>query len=271
MANSSEFIESLREDLNQYLNSKPHLSIRAISKISGVNRYFISKILSSGDCEVKSYDFHQVYLLTQFLSEKKSLRETVDSSNDIVKETLGKFYSSDLESKSSFQRNYEIPDHILYDFDYFMILCLAAIETMTYKIFEKIFPSNKIYKIENLIEEGYLKFDGHKISIGIPGEFFCPPRHILVHHIPEILKQYYSIDGAGMKRCASAFYFQGLNLKSWQKVHDLHSKFMTDVSNIMNDESCRGDFPIFSINALDSFLNVVETDYLINSRKKLKK
>lgn len=267
MEESSEYISELRIELKSYLEKKSNLSIRSFAKISGVNRYFLGKILSEKDYDAKSFDFHQVYLLTQFLYKKKSLRQTYDAGSPAVKDALLNFYCGDLESKSSEKMPYKIPESILYDFDYFAILCFAAIDNMTIEIFEKSFPSTKIHKVDDLIEKGFIEVEDDRIWIPLDGEIFSPPRNIIDHHIPEILKHFFSPENSGKQRCISSLYFQGLNRESWKKVHSLHSDFMRQISDIMNDKSNRGEFPIYSINVLDTFLNGKETNILLSRKE----
>ena len=40
---------SLKEAFLNYRSERPHLSVRSISKLSGVNRYFLNKLLVNED------------------------------------------------------------------------------------------------------------------------------------------------------------------------------------------------------------------------------
>ena len=54
--------ESLRNALELYIKKHPQLSMRAIAKKSGVNRYFLSKLLDTKDPTL-SLDLNQVLIL----------------------------------------------------------------------------------------------------------------------------------------------------------------------------------------------------------------
>lgn len=254
MPDSSDYIQVLRKDLQSYLESRSNLSIRSFSKISGVNRYFLSKLLSNADDEPRSFDFNQVYLLTQFLSDK-NIHDSFESSKYFIKKALISFYGSEPKELTVSDKISEIPDQILYDFDYFVIFCLVSIETMNLALFESAFPSNKLHKVEELIELGYLKIEEDRLSFATSNIIFSPPKSITNLHLPEVIKQYFSSENSDKEKSISSFYFQGLNLESWDKAQTLYLEFMANLSEIFNDPKNQGNHPVFCINVMDSFLN----------------
>ena len=68
--------KSLRSALKNYQAKRPHLSIRAIAKNSGVNRYFLSKLLDDQDLST-AIDLGQTLMLCQYLSGDLPLKAAI--------------------------------------------------------------------------------------------------------------------------------------------------------------------------------------------------
>ena len=86
--NINELQQSLRNSLVEYRERRPHLSLRAIAKHSGVNRYFLNKILDEKDDFETPLDLNQVMLLAKFVSKQDKLNKLKDVSSALHK-TIG--------------------------------------------------------------------------------------------------------------------------------------------------------------------------------------
>ena len=254
MESLDEIVNVLRENLSNYMDGRPGLSIRSLSKLSGCNRYFLGK-LTSKEAKLKGYDLSQVLLLLQFLNEKDSLRSTIESADSPIRDALMTVFGQTARSRSGQQKPHTIPESLLYDFDNFMILSLAAIETMNLKTFEKCSQVKSRYKIEYLLDSGYIEIVGNRLKLSGQGETFQPPLHIIELHLPKIIKMYFSSDRLGSNSNAIGYYYQGLNEEGVQKLHAFHKEFMEKVANLLSDNRYAGDHPVFSANIMSSFDN----------------
>lgn len=264
MVESEQILETLRINLLNYMDSRSNLSVRAISKLSGVNRYFLSKLLSDDKHkDLKTYDFHQVILLLKYLNEKEGLKSTIESADSRLKDALLSIFESTCNSIAGDKKLYLIPEEYLYDFDYFMILSLATIKNLPLSTFELCLSSVKSYKIDKLIDENIIELDNGRISLVSKGDLFSIPVHIVELHIPELIKRYFSADNFGKDRCVLGYMYKGLSREGWKKIHALHTKFFTEAADILNDPENEGPIPVFSISVLDSFLDSKSIDQIV--------
>ena len=87
----------LRKALLEYQYKRPKLSLRAIAKNSGVNRYFLSKLLDDSESS-SALDLNQALMLVKYMTKRESLDEAIDESTGQVRDILSEIFHIDLNS-----------------------------------------------------------------------------------------------------------------------------------------------------------------------------
>ena len=114
---------SLRQALLEFRRERPHLSLRAIAKHSGVNRYFLNKLIDDTDAST-SLDLNQVLILSKFITERDSVKEAIQASSRDVQQALKKIFNVDYLSQKKISP--QLNDLNLYDSDTYFVLVLAS-------------------------------------------------------------------------------------------------------------------------------------------------
>jgi len=250
-------IDSLKNELYSYKESRPRLSWRSISKLSKVNRYFINKILTDDGLSdpSKVFDLTQAVRLMKFLHEKSNLRDTIDASGDVLKEAFRSVLQVQYESKYGTQEALELEDVDVGDFNIFLILVLASLSRgITQTEIIQILGNKAIFPLRLLLSE-------QKLLRGAEGKITLAPGYCLYYrseffqqHAPQIISRFYSpqLGKQGLKKNYATLYVEKLNEKAIGKLYELHKTFNKSVSVFMEDPENFGDIPVFSAACFDS-------------------
>ena len=78
--------QSLRKMLEEYRSCRPNLSLRAIAKNAGVNRYFLSKLLEYKESD--KIDLDQILTFCRFMKNSKNLPDTIKKQIELLQKYL---------------------------------------------------------------------------------------------------------------------------------------------------------------------------------------
>jgi hypothetical protein len=246
--------ESLRKALQEYRREKSHLSLRAIAKNSGVNRYFLMKLLDESDTSV-ALDLSQVLLLAKFITQRESVREVIDASSRDVQEVLKRVFAVDYERQKSAVDLFQEVD--LYNPDYYFVLVLSTYIRGTKRInIEKILGERGEKALLELLEKGIVYEKEGRIFLAQGKDFSCS-FDIYKHHIPTYLR-YYTPRRISQGRNNLHVVSSGVTLAALKKINQLHSAFYKNLMEIVLDKNSVGDIPMFSFGCMDTFLENLE-------------
>ncbi len=249
---------SLREALLTYRRERPKLSLRAIAKNSGCNRYFLSKLIDENDTST-SIDLTQVLILTQFISGRICVREAIEASGSAVKEALEKIFNPDYIGSK--QVSLKMSQVDLYDSYNYFVLVLASYSRGTKReLVHKILGFKGEQALKRLINDNIIVEVDGRISLKEGNEFTLSTR-VMKQRIPDYLK-YYSFDRCYQQKNFIHIYSEGLTEVAAKKIYDLHSRFHTDIQNILLDKNNHGDVPFFTIACMDRFYDSDEEQSL---------
>ena len=118
MFETKDLKDSLRKALEAFKEKRPDLSIRAIAKKSGVNRYFLTKLLDTND-RSNTLDLNQVLILSKYITGRDSVTEAIESSPKDIREALHKVFPTINENKqmlvnSSLYEKVDLSDKTVY-------------------------------------------------------------------------------------------------------------------------------------------------------------
>lgn len=258
VAETASLKESLRKALNDYRREKSHLSLRAIAKNSGVNRYFLMKLLDENDTST-ALDLSQVLLLAKFITQRESVREVIDSSSREVQEVLKRVFSVDYDRQKSSVDLFSEVD--LYNADYYLVLVLSTYTQGTKRSYvQKILGERGEKALSELLAKGVVSEVNGRIKLAKGKDFSCS-YDIAKHHIATYLR-FYSPHRVSQSRNNIHVVSQGVNLQALKKIHQLHSAFYKNLMEIVADEDSLGDIPMFSFGCMDTFLeNIYEESH----------
>ncbi len=248
--------ESLRKALREYRREKAHLSLRAIAKNSGVNRYFLMKLLDENDTSV-GLDLSQVLLLAKFITKRESVREVIDASSREVQEVLKRVFAVDYElEKSNILLHKEVD---LYDPDYYFVLVLATYDNGSKREnVGKILGERGERALNELIDRKIIIEEKGRIRLA-KGKDFSVSFDIFKHHIPTYLR-FYTPQRINQSRNNLHVVSQGVNLQALKKINQLHSNFYKNLREIIEDKNSLGDIPMFSFGCMDTFLENIDVE-----------
>lgn len=245
---------NLRDALLGYRRERPHLSLRAIAKNSGCNRYFLNKLIDESDVS-DSIDLNQVLILSQFVTGRTSVREAIEASGTAVKEALGKIFNP--EYLSSKQISLRMSRVDLYDTYNYFILVLAsyAYGTRTEYV-SKILGFRGEQTLKRLLNDEIVVEKNGRIFLK-EGNEFTLSHEVMKQRIPDYLK-FHTFDRCYQQKNFIHIYSEGLSEEAVKKIYELHSRLNQDIQNIIMDKSNHGEVPFFSFACMDRFYDCDE-------------
>ncbi|MBI2602642.1 MAG: hypothetical protein HYW48_06265 [Deltaproteobacteria bacterium] len=238
---------SLREAFLSYRRERPHLSLRAIAKHAGVNRYFLSKLIDDDD-DNTSLDLSQVLILLQFITERSAVNEIIEASSQEVKDTFGKVFNLDYFGPKRVSAKLQHID--LYDSYNYFVLVLSSYGRGTKREFvSKILGFKGERTLKKLLNYGIVFEEKGRIKLK-EGNEFTFSMDVMRQRIPDYLK-FYSYDRCLQQRNFIHVYSEGLNEKGVQRVFELHQDLNSKIQKIISDEENWGDIPFFSFACMD--------------------
>lgn len=240
---------SLRKALKIYKAKRPHLSVRAIAKKSGVNRYFLTKLLDSKD-KTSSLDLNQVLILSKYITGKDSITEAIDASANDIREVLLKVFSADYENNkkvvdSSVYESVDLTDKTTY-----FVLVLATFGLGTKKIFiSKILGERGENVLAELLKNKILREEKGRIQL-FSGTDFTYDFKIMAQRIPDYLG-FYRPERNGKQENYIHVLSEGVNLKTLREIRKIHLSAYKKITKLLAEPENWGDIPLFSFACLD--------------------
>lgn len=247
---------SLKEAFLNYRSERPHLSVRSISKLSGVNRYFLNKLLVNEDNQNPSnLDLNQVLLLSKFISEKNSLSEAINSSNREIRDTLSKIFNFDYLLKKEISPKLTHVD--LYDTNIYFVLVLASYVKGTKREFvKKILGYRGEQVLRKLLKCDIVTEKRGRIFLSEGNEFTLSV-DVMKQRIPDYIK-YHNFNRGLKQKNYLHVYSEGLNEEAVKKIFKVHEQADHEIQKIISDKESHGDVPFFSVAFMDRFYDSTE-------------
>ncbi|NRA46595.1 MAG: hypothetical protein HRU09_16715 [Oligoflexales bacterium] len=244
---------NLRKALLEYRQKRPNLSLRAIARNSGVNRYFLNKLLEEQkENDNTALDLNQVLLFSKFLTKKSSVQEIIEHSSDEVKEAL----KTTLLVKPDSVVLPECSDDLnLYDENTFIILHLAGCDHGTDKVsIQKILGDSGLRTLKELIDSEQVieKQDG-RIELRNKDDFTYSSK-IIRQQIGNLVK-YFDPNHLGNKRNCISLAVQSVNKEALAEIHKIHEEAYKKIDKLIKNKKSRGNIPCFSFSCLDTFID----------------
>ncbi len=247
---------NLRETLLNYRKERPHLSLRAIAKNSGCNRYFLNKIIDDTDM-APTLDISQVLILSQFISGRASIKEVIDGASTELKEACGKIF--ELDYYASKQISLKMAPVDLYDTYNYFVLVLATYARGTKREYvSKILGHRGEQALKKLLNEGIVVEVKNRIRLK-EGNEFTLATEVVRQRIPDYLK-YYSPDHCYQQKNFIHVYSEGLTEAAVKRIYNAHAKLNQEIQNIISDKNSLGDIPFFSFACMDRLCDIDEND-----------
>lgn len=248
--------KSLRQALETYKIKRPNLSIRAIAKKSGVNRYFLNKLLDISDTN-PSLDLNQVLILIKYISGEKSISDAIDSSSKDVKKALSRVFSIDYQ-----QKNKVIHSHIYDKVDLnnktvYFVLVLATYRFGTKRLYiQKILGERGEKVLDHLLKDEILVEENDRIKLK-HGTDFTYDFEIMVKRIPDYL-DYYDHNRNGSGENYIHIVSEGISKEALREIRKIHYSAYKQISKIISNEENLGDIPFFSFACMDKLSDSIE-------------
>lgn len=237
----------LRDALLGYRRERPHLSLRAIAKNSGCNRYFLTKLVDETDTS-SSIDLNQVLIFSQFITGRASVKEAIEVSGSSVKESLSAIINLDAWNERKISLRMSEVD--LFNSDNYFVLVLASYGRGTKREYV-----NKILGYKG--EQALRKLLSDEIVVEVNGRIrlkegneFTLSMEVMKQRIPDYLK-YYSFERSYQQKNYIHVYSEGLTEEAIRKVYEQHLKLNAEIEAIISDKSNHGDIPFFSFGCMD--------------------
>ena len=186
----------LRDALLGYRRERPHLSLRAIAKNSGCNRYFLTKLIDENDAS-SAIDLNQVLILSQFMTGRSNIKEAIEASGSIVKESLEKIFNPGfLGTREVSLRMSQID---LYDTHNYFVLVLASYARGTKREHvQKIFGFRGEQALKRLLKDGIVIEVKGRIRLA-EGNDFTLSLDVMRPRIPDYLKFYQIVSHSSIR------------------------------------------------------------------------
>ncbi len=247
---------NLRDALCKYRAERPHLSLRAIAKNSGCNRYFLMKLIDENEANT-SLDLNQVLNLSQFISGRSSFKEAAEvfgkEGEDVLAKTINlDYYSQKRISAKMNQLN-------LYDsYTYFVLVFASYAQGTKREYITKILGYQGEQTLKKLLNEQIVIEENGRIRLK-EGDEFTLSTEIMKQRIPDYLK-YHSFDRCfqNQQKNFICVYSEGLNEAAVKKIHALHANLNSEIQKILMNKKNYGDVPFFSFACMDRFYDCEE-------------
>lgn len=245
---------SLRKALFDYRKERPHLSLRAIAKNSGCNRYFLSKLTDESDFS-NSIDLHQVLIFVQFVTGRSCIREAVEASEPVVREAFSKIVSP--EFIQTREVSLKMSQVNLYDtYNYFVLVLASYGQGTKRELVRKILGYRGEQVLKKFLKEDLVVEREGRIHLK-EGNEFTLSYDVYRERIPDYLK-YYSSERNFQNKNFIHVYSEGLTEDACKKIYKLHQKLKSDIETIVLDKKNHGDIPFFTFGCMDRLYDIDE-------------
>ena len=249
--------QSLKKMLEEYRSCRPNLSLRAIAKNAGVNRYFLSKLLDYKESD--KIDLDQILTFCRFMKNSENLPNTIKTQIEI----LQKYLFEKLAINSAHNKTEVILDEDkeadLYNHQNFFILLLASCENgFTKKKIISILGENCKKNLQHLIKTNKI-FENKegKIQLADNCNMLYISHAVLHHHLPSIIR-YYDLEHKGKNRNWISITLQGLNKDTIKKAVAIQNECATKLKELIHEKKNWGNNPFFSVICSDTLTDEIE-------------
>ena len=219
---------SLRKSILEYKKKNPQVSLRSIAKKSGVNRYFISKILDEQD-DSASLDLNQVLILAKYISGRESLTEAINETSFEINNVLSKVFALDYESDKVIAHNIydqvDLRDRSIY---FVLVLCSYHLGIKETTI-SKILGENGELALKELLAKKIVVEEKGRIKL-VRGNDFTIDYKLLAERIPDYLN-FYRKDRAEKRENFFHLISQGVNKKALREIQKVHLNSFKQINN----------------------------------------
>ncbi len=252
-AETEELRESLKKALEAYRRERPNLSLRAISKNSGVNRYFLMKLLDErGDAS--SLDLKQVLLLAKFVTERAQSREYEDSTTSEVRKAIQKAFNLDLNAAAERLQKFVLDE--LSDSYQFLVLTLARHQHgISRAQIQNLLGMRGLKVCLSYLKSGILKEINGRVLFSEKYVFEEKEARI-VQRFPDFLR-FYSVARPQEGR-HTHLVSENINLETLKKIRKLYEGVHKKVLALVHEPESQGDISFFSLAAMTSFDEIEE-------------
>lgn len=256
-----DVVENLRHGLFQYKAKRPAISWRAISQQSGVNRYFIKKLVEEDGTQAKkNLDFTQALMLAKFLSAKPSLKATIDGAEFPLKQSLKDAFNVIYSSEAFSNREMvKIDGEEVLNFDSFCILVLAHDRHgIPREHIPRILGERSLRALDFLLERGRVTLiEGDRIRLS-KDTWLVVDKEVRHLHMINFIRRFFCTSNHGKTRNYSYIHVSRLKPASVARLQAMHEEFHRNVLEFMENEKNAGEVPFFSVACMDSMMDNFE-------------
>jgi len=250
--------QSLKKMLEEYRCCRPNLSLRAIAKNAGINRYFLSKILEYKNTD--KIDLNQVLTFCRFMKNSKNLPEEIKKQIEILQQYLFERLGINSAHDKSEMILDEDEEADLYNHKNFFILLLASCDNgFTKKKIISILGENCKNNLEHLLEKKKIIENKHG-NIQLSGDFnvLYISHSVLKHQLQNIIR-YYDLEHKGQQRNWISLSLQGLNKEAIKKAIAIQSECAKQLKELIHEKKNWGSNPYFSVICSDTLTDEMES------------
>ena len=249
MFETKDLKDSLRKALEAFKEKRPDLSIRAIAKKSGVNRYFLTKLLDTND-RSNTLDLNQVLILSKYITGRDSVTEAIESSPKDIREALHKVFPTINENKqmlvnSSLYEKVDLSDKTVYFVLVLSTYGLGTKRNLIYRILGE--RGEKI--LQDLLDNKILKEENGRIKLRSGTDFTCDFK-LIAQKIPDYFS-FYRPERHGTQENFVHVITEGVNKKAISEIHKIHLTAYKKIIKILEDPNNWGEIPLFSFSCMD--------------------
>lgn len=251
--------ETLRDILEEYRCARPHLSLRSIARNSGVNRYFLSKLLEPSNSF--GIDLDQMLAFCSYISQGDAPDPIKDKVAQVQDYLMDNFYvaprrpSQLLSSTKVMVVNHSDID--MFDRTHFFVLLMACCDNGFSKTrIVEILGESARSTIDRFLELGKI-IEKEDSTLSLPDDqdlFFTPTA--IRFHLPDIIR-YYNLQHRGENRNHLSLHINGLSKEAIETIVALQLEFGRKIESIVMDERNQGPNPFFVTSCSDTLTDKV--------------
>lgn len=241
-----EEIRELSHILNSYLEQREHLSLNSLAKNMNIAETTLRRIKNS---ELKRLPKNETILkVLSYIYKSSDLYELRSNLNPT---SLGAYLSEEfLLSDSNQKHSVQIIDESVSDQISYLVFKLASNSCGTTKDeVKRMFGELGIKSLEALELDGLVRDSDGTIHSKI--STFKVSNKYFVRNFKAV-SDFIKVDSPGDN--PNLFYnlSESVNLDAFKKIHKAQKNALKEITSIMNQETSRGDIPLFILSAVDT-------------------
>lgn len=246
--------DNLRSLLIEYRKLRPNLSLRSIARNTGVNRYFLGKLLDE-DNDYSKLDLDQILIFCKFMVDMDPVSSSIKTQIENIKQFITPF----LDCKNGVLVNLDDEKINMYDrYNFFILLLASCNYGFSRKKIISILGENAKQNLDNLLAMNKIEeTDDNKIRI---------PEGKNTYFTSDIFR-YYLSDLTRFYRPKSyesaetfSFFVQGLNSEAKKKLLELQKEYATKCNQLIYDKQNFGPHPVFALSCIGTLTDEESSD-----------